>query len=132
METTMTLFIGGGSIKDYPNAKRKFPGRTKRLVRISARMYYGIGKHYWITMHEENNPIWDAKEKAWRECWDDLKKNGRIESQSFLSIVSAKLWIEEVAKKYFPKKTHKLQDIDFGGLTEEDEKRWLGIYKEGD
>jgi hypothetical protein len=124
--------IGGGNIKDYPNARRKFPGRAKRHVRISACMYYGIGKHYWVTMHEEDNPIWDAKEKAWRKCWDDLKKNGHIESQAFLSMVSARGWIEKMQKKYFSKKTHVLDPIDFGGLSEEDEQKWLGAYKDGD
>jgi len=126
------MFFMGGYIKDYPNAKRKFPGKTKRRVSVSARMYYGIGKHYWVTMHEEDNPIWDAKEKGWRECWDDLKKNGRIESAPFLSIVSAQSWIKTMTKKYFPAKTHTIGAIDFGGLSEGDEQKWLGIYKEGD
>ncbi len=125
-------WIGGGNIADYPNARRRFPGREKRLVSISARMYYGIGKHYWVTMTEEGNPIWDAKEKAWRTCWDDLQGNGAIESKSFLSMVSAQQWIIAMQKKMFPSKTHTLGAIDFGGLSEDDEQKWLGGYKVGD
>ena len=128
----MTKLISGGNIKDYPNAKRKFPGRTKRHVRVSVRMYYGIGKHYWLTLHEEDNPIWDSKEKAWRECCDDLKKNGHIESEHFLSMVSAQDWLEKIINKLFPAKTHIIDAIDYSGITEEDEKNWLGILKEGD
>jgi hypothetical protein len=124
--------IGGGHIKDYPNAKRRFPGKTKRHVRISAQMYYGIGKHYWVSMYEEDNPIWDAKEKTWRSCWDDLEKNGHIESAPFMSMVSAQEWIKKIQRKYFPKKTHILDPIALGGLRESDEQKWLGIYKEGD
>lgn len=124
--------IGGGHIKDYPKARRMFPGRKKRLVKITAKVYYGLGHHYWITMHEEDNPIWDAKERAWRTCWDDTDGRGAIESKSFLSMVSAQQWIRATQKKMFPTRTHKLGEIDFGGLTEEDEKLWFGIYKEGD
>lgn len=124
--------IYGGNIAHYPGARRQFPGRKKRRVSISARSYYGIGKHYWVTMHEEDNPIWDTKEKSWRICWDDFEGRGAIESKSFLSIVSAQGWIKEVQKKQFPTKTHVVDAVDFGGLTEADEQKWLGIYKEGD
>lgn len=122
----------GGNIKDYPKARRLFPGKKKRHVSVSVRSYYGIGKHYWVTMKEEGNPIWDTKEKAWRECWDDTIGRGHIESKSFLSMVSAKLWIERISKTLFPRKTHVIDLLDFSGLTEVDEKHWLGIYKEGD
>ena len=122
----------GGHIKDYPKAKRKYPGRTKRKVEVSARVYYGIGMHYWITLHEEDNPIWDAKGKGWRSCWDDTEGRGAIESSPFLSMVSAKEWIAEQVKTQFPKKTHKIGAVNFGGLSEGGEKKWLGIYKEGD
>lgn len=124
--------IYGGHIKDYPKAKRRFPGKTKREVSISARSYYGIGVHYWVTMKEEDNPVWDAKEKSWRHCWDDIEARGHIESESFLSMVSAQQWIAKMQKKYFPPKTHTLRGVDFGGLTEADEQKWLGTYKVGD
>jgi hypothetical protein len=96
-------------------------------------MYYGLGKHYWVSMHEEDNPIWDKEGKGWRSCWDDTYENkGRIESAPFLSMISAKQWIERMQKEMFPKKTHRLMPIDFGGISERDEQKWLGIYKEGD
>ena len=122
--------IFGGNVKDYPGAKRRFPGKRKREVTVSVRMYYGIGKHYWVSVKEKDNPIWDGEH--WRTCWDDFEGRGRIESQSFLSMVSAQQWLESLKKKEFPKKTHKWMPIDFSGITEVDEKNWLGILKEGD
>ena len=136
----MSISYFGGHIKDYPNARRMFPGKKKRLVSVSIHKYYGIGAHFHVTLSEENNPIWDAKEKGWRECWDDTKAKGRIEFTRAQSLTSARAWIEKTMAKEFPPKTHRLDRTDLAGITEEDEKRWNEVMgraltrplKEGD
>jgi len=125
----------GGNIAEFKKPyKRKYgpKSKLKRPVRVSARKYYGLGQHYWVSLHEEDNPIWDAKEKGWRLCWDDAEGRGRIFSKSFLSMTSAQLWIEKLVRKEFPNKHFKLDKPDLNGLSDDDEKIWFGHYKEGD
>jgi hypothetical protein len=129
--------IGGGNIKDYPGAKRKFPGRKKRTVHVSIYKYYGIGQHFHVSLSEEDNPIWDVKEKSWRTCWGDFKGKGRFEFTTARSLLSVKAWIEETIADKFPPKTHKIEKFDLNGITEEDEKKWNKTFrrdqfKEGD
>jgi len=124
----------GGNIAELPKPRRRRYGtrkREKRPVKVSVHKYYGLGQHYWVSLHEDDNPIWDKKEKGWRFCWDDNEGKGRIFSEPFLSMLSAQLWIEEMVKTEFPKKHFEL-NTNLNGLTEEDEKVWFGTYKEGD
>jgi len=127
-------WTSGGYLAELPKPwKRMFPGRSKRRVSVSIYKYYGLGQHYWVSLHEEGNPIWDRANKCWRSAWDDKSDDtkGRLFSRRCLSLVSARSYVEKIQKKFFPNKTHKL-DVNAVNLSEPDEKVWLGIYKEGD
>jgi len=47
-------------------------------------------------------------------------------------MISAQAWIDEMLKTKFPPKTHKRGTLNLSGISESDERKWLGIYKEGD
>lgn len=132
----MSCFIGGGKIAEFKKPLRRMYGpksKRKRPVKVSVHRYYGLGPHYWATLHEDDNPFWDAKGKGWRLCWDDLKGKGRIMSEPFLSLTSATLWVREMQRKHFPPSRYKLSvNVSCTNLEESEEKTWFGIFKEGD
>jgi hypothetical protein len=89
----------GGFFKDYPGAKRLFdePG-YKPKIHIGIRKYYGIGNHYWVTVQEEYNPIWDGQ--GWRVCWDDPLKR-RDFTDAFNTKKQAEKWLKEIINSHF-------------------------------
>lgn len=102
------MSVFGGKLADLPKPHRRFydDKRRKRPVRISV-IVYSIGKHYWTTLHEEDNPIWDEKEQDWRTCWDDAAARGRIQSKRCNSLVESGRWVRHMKNLVF--KNHKLQ-----------------------
>jgi len=120
--------IYGGKLEEFPKQGRRRFGpksKAKREVELSIHRYYQIGVHYWVSLHEENNPFWDAKEKAWRECWDDPEVKGEFMNFQAPSIASAKLWVKQQVKKHFPTKTHTVRN-GYCGLEEREERLWKG------
>ena len=62
--------IYGGKLKELKKPhRRKYPGKEKRLVRISIARFAGIGVHYFVSIHEEYNYIWDKKENDRRKLF---------------------------------------------------------------
>ena len=132
--STQSTFGGHLSELPKPHFRRFGPHRKeKRPVKVSVHRYYGIGQHYWVTLREEENPIWDAEIGGWRQCWDDDKSKGRIESEQFLSLTSATLWVRKMQKKDYPPSRYKLStNVSCTNLVEDEEKVWFGHFKEGD
>jgi hypothetical protein len=125
-EPKVTREIYGGKLEDIPKPrKRKFPGRTKRKVEVSIESYELVGgRHFYPSIQEEKNPIWDKKEKAWRSPWIDPKGEGKRESSRFDTLEEARAWVRKMLKK-FPKETHKVE-YEYGPRRP----KWL--YREGD
>ena len=124
--------IFGGYLKEIPKPhKRKFEDkRRKREVTVTITMFFGVGKHYYVGIREEDNPIWDSTVEehgpiGWHHAWDDDGKNGERFSERFTIKEDAERYIKKKFKKHFPKKTHKLV-LDLIGETTQ----WF--YKEGD
>lgn len=112
----------GGYFEDLPKpwVFRFGPGSPlKRQVNVSVHRYYGIGQHYWVSIDEEDNYIWDAKEKVWRHPWgktktgeDDWQNGKLIKGQLFsrpcLSIALAKSYVRHTLNRFFPETTHEV------------------------
>jgi len=121
--------IYGGKLKDLTRRpyKRKYPGKEKRQVRISVMRFSGIGVHYFVSIREEYNFIWDKKEKTWREPWysyEDKKGRGQTFNSKFNTYAEAARYVKEILSEHFDMKTHK---YEYEG---EGTGKWL--YKDGD
>ena len=93
--------LTGGYLKDLPLPhRRKFPGEELRSVWISVSRYSAVGGcHYYVSIREENNPIWDPRTNGernsdflgtaygdkivgWHRAWDDEEGNGKAGESS--------------------------------------------------
>jgi hypothetical protein len=116
--------VTGGHIKDFQHLSpftRKFPNRySRRKVKVTISRYYGYGPHYYVTIQEEDNPIWDGKE--WRMCWDDKEGKGISDTDLYFGgDMDAKIRVEAyqealgkanmLIKKYFA--NHKVEWEDY-------------------
>ncbi len=128
--------FGGGHLAELPKPHfRRYGKHRKELrpVRVGVHKYLGLGQHYYVSLSEADNPIWDAKEKGWRLCWDDSGGKGELLHNRFGSLTSATLWVRTQAKKRFPASRYKLSaDVSYTNLEESEEQTWFGHFKEGD
>lgn len=104
----------GGHLADIPEPHiRKFPNPfVKREVKITISRYYGYGEHYYVSVKEESNPIWNGS--TWVDAWDDKEGKGlddlqlyfdRDEKEARISAMAYELAIGKakmILKKYFP------------------------------
>jgi hypothetical protein len=118
--------LTGGYIKDIPKPHRRmFPGKTKRKLRISVARY-SCGVHYYVTIREEDNPIWDkslhgpgwGKERAdkpigWHVAWDDKKGKGREFEQRCNTSRAASKYIADMVAKHFPADLYEIEGDSF-------------------
>jgi hypothetical protein len=119
--------ISGGHLKDIPQPHvRKFPGPSPRQVTIAIKRYFGIGHHYYGSVDEENNPIWNSEDNAWQETWDDREGKGRtFSSLGDVSIDVIHQWIRRILDEHFQPKA----DYEFVSAL------WSSVewfYREGD
>ncbi len=124
----------GGKLKEVPKPWVRWydTHKAKRPVEVTVMGFWGIGRHYYVTLKEDWNGIWNGKEECWQECWDDDKARGRQFDSKFDNMVLAAEWVRKIQQKHFPKKTHKLSQ-DWNNLHEKaDKKVWYGMFKEGD
>lgn len=118
--------VWGGTIAEVPRPHiRWFPGsRRKREVEVSVSVFEGIGRHFHVGIIEEDNLLWDRKERCWRKCWQDREGMGKTFSARFTTEIAARRFIRNVIEEHFSRKTHKIRDLE--GRA----KRWF--YREGD
>jgi hypothetical protein len=103
-----TRWQSGGYIKEVPLPhKRWYNGRRKREVKIGVYVWWGTGTHYYASVEEDDNAIWNTKENLWQLCWDDPEKGKRFDKK-FDNIGQARDWVTKLLRKHFPKKTHKV------------------------
>lgn len=114
-------------LRKWPNA------RKKRRVTVTQTVFYGIGHHTYVTLREEDNPIWsmepdpigDSKllKGRWIEPWKDTEGDGLQISERCLTALDAARWIRNTFAALFSEKTHML-------VHEHGERKWF--YKDGD
>lgn len=97
--------VSGGHIADYPGPHRRYydDRRRKRKVTVGV-IVYSIGKHYWVSMRQDDNPIWDGK--SWRLCWDDKESRGRVLSRQCDNKIEVHHFVRHAMHFVFP--GHKL------------------------
>jgi hypothetical protein len=134
-ETNIHRALGetsGGYLRDIPDPHvRRWPGDAKpRDVRVHIMRYYGIGIHYYATVEEEDNPLWDEATQCWRVAWDDDAARGRhFDSHACLSYHWAKWWAKAVLEKHFQGDTYRAIGWSVDEDTD-DVMRWF--QREGD
>lgn len=92
----------GGHLAEIPEPRVRLhdvPG-YQREVSIHVTRYIA-GRHYWVDIREEGNPIWDAKEQTWAKAWDDRNGDGRSWGEKFNKPESAEDFIQLVLKDHF-------------------------------
>lgn len=119
--------ITGGYLKDVPLPhKRRWPGEERqREVRAQVSRYLGGGgRHYYASMEQEQNPIWDTSDAAdwgrsgqemgWICCWDDKGCRGAmLTTRPFDTHIQAMLWFDKMMQERFP--DHELIVSDYSG-----------------
>lgn len=103
----------GGYISELKEPHHRwFPhGRQKREVTVTISTYQGMcpgAKHYYISLREEDNPIWDGFNHQWTMFWDDKIGEGRKLETKKNSEEEARAWALKTFQEEFNPKTHKL------------------------
>lgn len=109
-----TSMIMGGYWKDIPTPYVFFhPNpKQKRRVRVGVMRYYGVGVHFYATVDEESNHVWDGKD--WRLPWGNEEGfpvlTGKNFSERFDTYTEAVNFVNSVIAREFSPETHKLYD----------------------
>ena len=118
--------ILGGTLKEIPRPHvRRFPKYGSRPVDIRIMKFYSIGRHYHVSIHESNNPIWDRKRKAWVTPWSDERGRGRSINEKFNTVEVAEAFVKETVKKNFNGSKYEVSYEGEGKFP-----KWL--YRDGD
>jgi hypothetical protein len=111
------MMLVGGHLKDIPKPhRRKFDDkRRRRKVKYDITIFSGIGSHYYASLEEENNPIWNTATDeyrggpiGWQESWDDTECKGRWLSKQCKTVEQAQAWVRNTFRREFGTKTHRL------------------------
>ena len=108
--------LSGGYLKDIPKPhRRRWPDDTeaKRCVHIRCAMY-SVGVHYWVSLEEEDNPLWNSGVYndswgdsagtiiGWQIAWDDEDARGRRFEKQTKSFAEAQHFARKVMAEHFP------------------------------
>jgi len=130
--------VFGGRLTDVPEPHVYYfagPGQDRRLKRnVKAWIirYAGGGIHYYATVQEDGDFVWDGRstdekpEGCWRACHGDPKVNGRRYDRQCKTVEQAEAFIRETFAEHFPAKRYRR--MGSGGRSIP--KRW--VYAEGD
>lgn len=112
--------ITGGYLRDVPKPhNRKWPDSSdKRNVLVTVGVYQAIGEHYYVSIAEEHNPVWDTRDAwvwgrpgeaiGWRKCWDDVEGQGKVFEGKFDLRCQADSFIQRIVSEHFPPETHRV------------------------
>jgi hypothetical protein len=119
--------IHGGHLKDIPKPHRRMSQtpdeRRTVIIRITSYRGFSPGAtHYYASIHVEDDAIWDTKQNAWVQAWDD--EEGRYEfpedmshgSKRTKSEKAATAWAKKMIKKHFPADKF---DVHIDGMSDE-------------
>lgn len=115
--------VFGGSIADYPDAKRYYANGEPRPVKVSVTSFAGVvvgATHFYAVVREDDNPIWDGLH--WRKCWDDKDGRGREYERRCDSERKAQRWARLIIALCFPgSKVEEMYENQFDWLP----KAWI-------
>lgn len=92
----------GGHLADIPLPHRRMfdDRRRKRKVDVSIKRWLS---HYHVSLHAENNPIWNSATKRWQHAWDDHECKSVSDGARFSTLSAANRWIKQTMAKKFPR-----------------------------
>ena len=120
----------GGTLDDIPLPHiRRWPNENKedpRPVTVRIMKFWGIGSHYYVSVDEHDNPIWNSKKKCFTQPWTDPGGKGRKFDclQRPRSYYLAKRWAMMIIGKHFSDGNYRIDIEDNSG------NEWY--YGEGD
>jgi hypothetical protein len=81
--------LHGGHLSDIPLPRiRRWPGcPDKRKITIRITRYYDVGIHYFLTIFEEDNPLWNEKNQEWQFAWDDKEYRGKTDFDFLIKLL---------------------------------------------
>lgn len=107
--------ITGGYLEDIPEPHiRKWPGSPhKRELTVRITRYYYEGTHYYISIQEEENPLWngtpyehdESRPVGWVVAWDDKEAQGKTDfnfntDTRFNYITEAKHAVDKILENF--------------------------------
>ncbi|MFW5994574.1 MAG: hypothetical protein ACOCRN_00540 [Spirochaetia bacterium] len=114
-------------IDDIPEPHlRLFPDFAERRRRVEVKIsrFRGYGRHFYVDMVEEDNPVWDEEAGDWIVTAGDEAGAGQRRVMGFTTERRARRWVEAVFAESFGEETHELCIRD--EVTEHH------LYSEGD
>ncbi len=93
---------------------RYFPEHATRPRRVEVRVsrFGGHGRHVYVEITEEHNPVWDRESAAWILPKGDVEGAGIHRVMGFRTQDRARRWIGTVFKQEFDPSTHELSVRD--------------------
>ena len=104
-----TTDISGGNLVEIPLPhKRYFDDRRRRRGVSVNIMRFPLNPHYYVSIKEADNPIWNPREEnerggAWQLCWDDKEGRGLRHDQKFNTAKLAEGFIRKFLRRKFPR-----------------------------
>lgn len=109
----------GGYLHEVPEPHIRMcslPGY--RRVVVVKNLKFIAGGHYYVSITEEDDPVWDAKQQGWRYAWDDEKKRGRSFDARYSHIRFVQPWIDRtIAQHFSPKDRYAFEYDSIGTPT---------------
>jgi hypothetical protein len=112
--------VMGGKWKDVPKPYQLYYPRTdggKRGLSVGVHKYYGVGVHFYASVREADNYVWDSAENVWRRPWDANDGNklypsleGKDFSDKFDTHTEARNFVNKILKREFSPGTHEVTD----------------------
>lgn len=103
----------------YPSSencdiKHSFYYKKPRPVKIKVMKHSFCpgARHYYVDIDEENDIVWDKKEKIWRRAIFNEKECGKHFESKFDNVVQVKEYINKIVKNTFNPKIHFLVFLD--------------------
>ena len=121
----MINFKLGGYLKESKVSEpyKRYHDDHPIKVNITVLKFHGIGIHYYCTIKEEPNFIWEEESQTWTEFWDDPYKLREFQNGNFLTVEDARKWIQETLNENFEPGTYFVSE-------ENNDDTWF--YKDGD
>lgn len=104
-------FVSGGHLANVPKPYRRMfhDKRLKRTVTARVMQFVGLGRHFHVSLTQEDNPILDEcgdppfiESPCWRLAWDDEDGRGIYITRKFSTWERAMVFIEKTCAKKFP------------------------------
>ena len=102
--------IRGGRLKEIPKPyKYRYPSNDElREVRVTVNSFTEIGsigaKHWYVTIKEDDNYIWNIQENCWQQPWDllEIHKGRKFEDKTtFINKPDAMSWARRIVNEHF-------------------------------